>query len=238
MAKNRNYSYSDVNMIMASKIIAANFKAGLSELSTLRTNWTNEYADDLAGRIDQAIENYLGLDAKKELRKASRQLFNIMKQTIQSLAAFKIQIDDDFKDNPPEREEILKNLGFENNLKAVQRKDQEALIELLYAFKTNMTDALKREITSRGMNPDLIDNISGYAGAVKEANVTQESLKGKTRKITHEAAEVFIAIYSEIIGIYKIASKYYQNHPVKKEQFTFSKIVANLHVSGKVVLQD
>lgn len=84
------------------------------------------------------------------------------------------------------------------------------------------------------MNPSLIENIAGFADAVKEANVTQESLKGKTRKITHEAAEVFIGIYSEIIGICKIASKYYQNDPVKKEQFTFSKIVANLNATKKV----
>ena len=74
MAKNRNYSYSDVNMIMAAKIIAANFKANLPELSTLRTNWTNEYASDLAGRINHAIENYLGFDAKKELRNATLNL--------------------------------------------------------------------------------------------------------------------------------------------------------------------
>ena len=71
MAKNRNYNYSDVDMALASKTIAGSFKTNLSELSTVRTNQTPEYADDLAVKIDDVIENYLDIDAKKELRGTS-----------------------------------------------------------------------------------------------------------------------------------------------------------------------
>ena len=233
MANNRNYNFSDVNMIMAAKIIAVNFKANLSELSILRTNWTPEYADAITRKIEYAVKNYLGIDARKELRKTSGKLARVMQLAKIDLAAFKTQIDIDFSDDGTKLEEMLKRLSFTKNLRAVQRGNQEALIELLYAFKTNMTDNLKQEIIARGMTPSLIDQISGYANVVKEANVKQEFQKGRSKKITHETAEVYNAIYHEIIGICKIASKHYQNNPVKKEQFTFSKVVANLNNARK-----
>jgi hypothetical protein len=71
MGKNRNYSYKDVDMLMASKTIAESFKANLSELSATRTDWKEQYSNDLLTKIDDAIENYLGVDAKKDLRDAS-----------------------------------------------------------------------------------------------------------------------------------------------------------------------
>ncbi len=38
MAKNRNYSYKDVDILMASKTIAESFKNNFSELSATRTD--------------------------------------------------------------------------------------------------------------------------------------------------------------------------------------------------------
>jgi hypothetical protein len=233
MSKNRNYNYSDVDMALAAKTIAGNFKINLSELSTLRTNWTAEYADDLESRIDSAIENHLGIDPKKELRDATNTLTGIITPAKRDLSAFKIQVDEDFKNDASKQKEILKNLGFTKNLRAIQKGDQEALIELLYTFKTNMIDTLKQEITDKGMNPALIENLIGYADAVKTANVTQESLKETTKDISLEVANVFNAIYDEIIGICKIASNYYQYEPIKKEQFTFSKVISNMNASRK-----
>ncbi|NJK95310.1 MAG: hypothetical protein HC905_10690 [Bacteroidales bacterium] len=51
MAINRNYSCKDVNMLMASKTIAESFKTNISELSTTRTDWTEQYATDLILKI-------------------------------------------------------------------------------------------------------------------------------------------------------------------------------------------
>jgi len=65
MGKNRNYNYKDVDMLMASKTIAESFKANLSELSAARTDWTEQYANDLVSGIDNAIEKHLGIDTSK-----------------------------------------------------------------------------------------------------------------------------------------------------------------------------
>ena len=79
------------------------------------------------------------------------------------------------------------------------------------------------------MNPALIDNIKGYADGVTAANIDQEGFK----EISSKVESVFNIIYEEVIGICKIASNIYQYEPLKKEQFTFSKIAANMDTPKK-----
>ena len=64
-------------MLMASKTIAESFKTNISELSTTRTDWTEQYATDLITKIDSAIETHLGVDAKKDLCNATATLASI-----------------------------------------------------------------------------------------------------------------------------------------------------------------
>ena len=235
MAKNRNYSYKDVDMLTGSRIVAVNFKSNISELSTVRSNWTEEYATGLVLRIDQTIESHLGIDAKKDLRDATSGLSSIQVAAKRDLSFFKTQIDDDFKTQPATRDEILNTLGFSKHLQNVQKGNQEALIQLLYAFKKNITDPLRNQITDKGLSDSLIEKIIGYAVTFNDANTSQESLKLSTKEISKEVAEVFNSIYDEVIGICKKASVYYQYDAVKKEQFTFSKVIANLGFARKTV---
>ena len=71
MATTRKYNYKDVEMLLASKTIATSLNDNLADLSMARTTWTSDYSTALATKIDDAIENYLGLDKKKELRDAT-----------------------------------------------------------------------------------------------------------------------------------------------------------------------
>ena len=228
MAFNHNYKCKDVDMMVTIKTIAETFRRYNSELSPVRTDWTSEYADSLNTRIDNALRTHLGIDSKKDLRSATKIVESLQFPAKRDLSFFKIQIEDDFKKDPTKRTEILKTLGFAAFLKGVQKNDQESLIQLLYAFKTNMTPELNAEITAKGLSPALIVKITGYADTFTDANVTQESFKGSTKEITQEVIDVFNSIYDEVIGICKKASKYYQYEPLKKEQFTFSKVLSNL----------
>jgi len=233
MAKNRNYNFKDVEMLTASKTIAESFKANISELSATRTDWNIQYADGLNTRITDAIHTHLGVDAKKDLRMASSTLASLLLPAKRDISYFKTQIVDDFKKEASRRTEILKTLGFTQHIKEIQADNQESLVQFLYTFKTNMTTTLRDEIAAKGLNPVLIDTISGYADAFADANVAQELLKGTTKEITQEVADVFNAIYDEIIGICKKASSYYQYEPLKKAQFTFTKVLSNMGVSAK-----
>lgn len=223
----RKYNCSDVEMLMASKKIGESFTTNLAILAANRTDWTPEYAKDLLKRIDAGLEK-LGVDAKKDLRAATSVLDSVQSPVQKDLAFFKTSIDDDFKNDAPKRVEIMRTLGFTEHLRGVQKGNQESLIELLYTFSMNMTPILKAELTAKGMKATFIDTISGYAGTLKDANVTQETFKSSTKEITLEVRDTFEAIYTEIIGICKKASKLFNDQPVKKDQFTFSKVVKQL----------
>lgn len=233
MATPRNYNYSDVNMCVASKTIIGSFKLNITELSDVRTNWTEEYATDCEKRIDVTVNKYLGADALKGLRNSTAVLNSLMTPAKRDLSTIKGHIDEDVKDNIDKRNEILRTLGFTKNLRAVQNGDQEALIELLFAFKNNITEPLKLEITAKGLNPVLIDRIIQYAVQVNNANSTQEGLKGSSKEVTDEAIIAFNSVYKEVIGICKFAADFYQYESTKKELFTFSKVVANMNAPKK-----
>lgn len=228
MAKNRKYNYSDLNMSLAAKIIAASFKANLSELGTVRSNWIPEYADDLGLRIDGVIKNYLTIDKKKKLRDASRVLKKLMAPAKAGLASFKKQVSADNNLEKEKFDEYLIHLGFSKHLAAVQKGDQEALIALLNIFEKNMTPELKAEITSKGMKPELIDTIIGFADVVTAANLTQERSKETSKETSEKKGDVLNALYAEMRSVCIIAKDYYKSNPVKKEQFMFSKVIANM----------
>lgn len=231
MKESRNYNFKDVDMLLASKTIVETLKLNLADLSMARSTWTEDYVTQLAAKIDNAIENFLGLDKKKELRDTTASLATIQAPALRDLSFIKTQIEVDFGKNAIE---IIKALGFDKNLRSVQKGDQEALIELLYSFKKGLTDTVKTKIIEKGTNPALIDRIIAYADQMKQANVSQETLKETTKTLSEEALKAFNEIYNEVIGICKIASNFFQFDTLKKEQFTFSKVVKNMNAAKKV----
>lgn len=235
MSKNRNYNFKDVDMLLASKTIIETLKLNLADLSMARSTWTEEYTTQLSAKIDNAIENYLGLDKKKELRDTTSQLASIQTPAKRDLSFIKTQIEVDFG---KDAKEIIKTLGFNKNLRAAQRGNQEALIELLYSFKKGLTDSLKTQMLEKGANTMLIDRIISYADQLKQTNVSQETLKETTKALSEEALDAFNDIYNEVIGICKIASNFYQFDPLKKEQFTFTKIIKNMSVAKTVAIAE
>ena len=80
---------------------------------------------------------------------------------------------------------ICENLGFTKYYKAVAKKDQEAIIDLLYQFKTNLTPALKATIITEGTAETLLDAVVGYAEVLKNANITQTARNGKYELRVH-----------------------------------------------------
>jgi hypothetical protein len=231
MPRNRNYNFKDVDILLASKTIVETLKSNLSDLSIARSTWTEEYANQLATKIDEAIENYLGLDKKKELRDTTANLAAIQEPAMRDLSFIKTQIEVDFDG---EAKEIIKTLGFDKNLRAVQNRDQEALIELLYSFKKGLNNKLREDIIAKGTSPELIDRIIAYADQMKQTNISQETLKETTKALSDEALQEFNDIYDQVIGICKIASSFYQFDTLKKDQFTFTKVVDNMNAAKKV----
>lgn len=229
----RAYKTKDVDMLIAASTIVQSAIANKTFLQSKRSTWTDPFFYDLEQEINTVIQNHLGVDSAKELRQATQMIYNIQTTAIKDLAEVKIQLTEDFKDNPSYQNEILNQLGFNSYHKAAQQKDQEALINLLYQFKTNLGAALRTEIVAKGTANATLDTIIAYADALITADITQEGAKGSRKVITAEAITAFNNIYNKVISVSKISNKLCKDNPMLKEQFSFNKVSKTLNFSKK-----
>lgn len=213
---------------MASETICTSAQANLAFLVTKRANWADPFFPDLKARITLAFSEHLGIDNAQALRTATTVLKAVQIPAQKDLAEFKVQIDVDFNNDKPKRDEILNVLGFTAHLKDVQNGDQEALIELLMKFKENISTH-QADIIAKGMSATTITTITGYADTLKNANVTQETAKGTRKTITDAALTEFNAIYEIISGVCKINFNLYKDDKPRQDMFSFSKVVSNMN---------
>lgn len=215
-------------MHSAASTVIENALAHKAELIARRPGWADSFLPDMQNRNQNAFTVYLGIDNAKNQREATAAVVSIQKQAIKKLAEFKVQLIEDFRKNKARRDELLKQLGFAAHLKNTQKNDQEALIELLYQFKTNMTKTVRNEIASAGTPDELIDEITAFADALKAANVNQEFLKAARKEITAAGVAELNGIYEQVISVAKISAKLFADNPAVKEKFSFAKILKGL----------
>ena len=214
--------------MMACQTITANFKDNIVELSLVRDNWTEEYALDLETRINTAIGQYLGVDNLAAQKKATEQVNLIFNQAAKDVDFLYKQINADFENGPVRRDAILQSLGFTAYWKGTTKGSQVAMINLLQAYKQNLTDELKQEINAKGTTVALMERIATYLDQLTTANNEQEKLKSTTPELTEEANIALFNMYQEVMKMAKVAKAYYSTDPAKKRQFTFSYILRNL----------
>jgi hypothetical protein len=226
----RHYNKKDVDMLITAGTIIESAITNKEALQEERSTWADPYFEDQKARINNAMQVYLGVDSAKHMRQATIAINGLSRQAMKDLAMAKVQVEEDFKNDKPRRDEITKQLGFTSYLKAAQKRDQEALINLLFQFSQNATPQLQQEIAGKGMSQALITRIIGYATKLKDADVTQESFKGVKKTITQEAITEFNAIYDNIISICKISAKILIDKGPLKEQFSFDKVSKALNI--------
>jgi len=234
----RNYSGKDVDMLLTAATIAETALANKGFLQSKRGTWKDPFFKTLRDHIDETIRTYLGVDSAKELRKSTQLVLGIQKNAGTLLAEFKVQLVEDFKGDKPRRDELLKQLGFTDYLKDAQIGDQQALVNLLYQFKTNMDKNLQIEITKKGTDPGTITGIMDFAEDLKDKNISQEGFKSSKKEIIEEAVKAFNEIYESVISICKIGAKFFKDDKVKAGQFSFSKIKAALNSGSTAKSKD
>jgi len=228
------YNIKTVDFIITADTIINSAIANQPFLVTKRANWKPEFFQEIKTQIETATQNYLGYDNARELREATQKVYAIMKPATDLLAEVKVQIEEDFKDSSEMKKEILNTLGYTSYFATVRRADQEGIINLLYQFKTNLTDELKTKIVDKGTAPESLDKIVSYADQLKNANVAQEGAKGTRKEQTNEAVTEFNNIYDKIISIARIASKFYKNNKPLADQFSFTKVSKSINNTKKI----
>ena len=224
----RSYKVKDVDMLVTASTILESAITHKEKLQKKRSNWADPFFDEFKAEIDTCIQTYLGVDSAKALRQSTIVVAGLKKEVLVLLAEFKVQVEEDFKEEKPRRDEILKQLGFTAYLRGAQLNDQEALINLLYQFKTNIK-GLQVVIVSKGTAQELIDSIISHADKLKNADVTQESSKGTRKEITVEGITEFNRIYKNIMSIARISAKFFKEEDVVKDQFVFSKVAKTMN---------
>ena len=225
----KKYTVKTVDFLIASDTIIDSAIANQPFLETKRATWKMSFFQDIKTQINQAIQNHLGIDSAKELREASQVVYTIVTQALIALAEVKVQIEEDFKDTPSQKNEILNTLGFTTYFFNARKGDQEALINLLYQFKTNLTQTLNDTIVAKGTAQTTLDLVVSYSDELKNADVFQEGRKGTRKELTAAAINEFNTIYDKIISITRIAAKFYKTDKAKTDQFSFTKVAKNIN---------
>jgi len=224
----RTFRSKDVDMIIAAAIIMEAAIKNKDFLQSKRSSWAGDYFEQLQNRIDEVTKTCLGADNAAALRKATQAVTGIQQQATALLAEVKVQIEEDFKSDKARRDEILNQLGFKAYHKEAQKGNQEALVQLLFRFKSNLSETLAAEIEGKGTDTAALKKIAAYAEKLKRAEVTQETNKGERKKITGANIAELNEVYDKVISISIIAAKFFKDQPAIQSQFSFNKVVKKL----------
>lgn len=226
METTRTYHYPDVNMLMACETICHTLQKNIGDLSVICPKWTNDYITELHDRIDYCIDHFLGIDTDKSIRHASARLMTIREPAIRDLYYLKKQLELSFKGDKNLLKDILSFLGLNSYLDDIFDQDHQAIIQLLLSFKNGLTDPIRQLIIERGTSPLLIERILGYHEDLPfDSNIFNIQVNSNGN-LSADAIQSFNSIYKEISHICKEANCYYHFDPLKKEQFSFAKVIS------------
>jgi len=223
----RIYGASDVVMLMVLEIILENAKDNQAELLKENDNWTAAFFDAQLAKIKAAYKDILGIDPKKNLRKATDLVNDAIKTTLPLLSTFTVNLESAIIDDD-RREEILTQLGFGLYYKKAQRKNLPSFVSLLYQYKENMTLDLTTEVTfNKNVKPELIKSITDAADILKNDNIDKNALKTSTKTVTEVGVKQLNNLYTVNVKRFaKQVQNYYKKNDdnVKAEMFTYTKL--------------
>lgn len=231
MKQERKFKGKSIDMLMACSTLMEHVIENQSTLIERRPDWADPYFPDLQTRIHKAFSDIIGVSSVETLKNATRNLTSVQQNALKALGDFNIQLDVAYHDDKNRLKALRALLGMEAWYLKAMRKNQEALIQLLYTFKSNLSDEIKTELSSKGVPEALMTSIADAADPMKAANVSQEQAKGGRKEITQAGVDELNAIYRSVIGIAKIASRFFLDDPVKKELFSYAKVLRQLSKS-------
>jgi hypothetical protein len=225
----RNYPYSDALMLAGGKVVAANLRSCIKELSDIRSKWTRGYITDLDNRLDNAFSEILGLSLPNVLQFLKFDIFDSLQKVAFDLTCLKIQIEVDCQSNPDKMNGCLATLGLTMYSKRLTSLSEEELICLLEHFEMNLSAGLRAELVGNGISSLLLDRLMQQAAQLKEMKEIQASLVSFSNEdLDEQKVAMLCALYNEVKGICTIASTYFEKKQKKQELFTFQVVIERL----------
>ncbi len=227
-ATKQSYHSSHVAMLLIGGIILKNALEVIAFLQENDTSITPKLIADLIKEIDNNLEKFLGTDKAQEMRVATIVLQELQAEAMPALQFMKERIEVKYREDASRRNEILIELGYKTFDADVKNKDQEALVQLLFRYQKNMTQALKDELKLKGVPEAKIIAPLTFAKAVSDANTNQEFEKEQKVQMTDELQKELNNIHGKYMDIAKLATTCYKDDKVKQRQFSFNHLHKNL----------
>ncbi len=228
----RAYKGKDVDMLTACAAMIEAAIAHKAEIIAKRASWKDPFLADLKTKIETITKTHLGIDSLKDQRQSTQVLLQIQQKALDDLTELHVQIKRDFRKDKIVLNEMLTSLGFGQYYTAAKKKSQADLVYLLYAYKKNLTTQWETDIAAKGVDPALLAGIKGYADALHNANVTQETMKSSGSEISQEAVIDFNEIYAEVMDVANIAQMVFKAKPAIKSKFVYTKTLKALTSMG------
>ena len=98
--------------ILTCRKIAQSFSENIYELSSVRRNWSPDYAKNLKGRIDAIMNHYFTHESLSDHLEMHGQFYELMIAALKDVSVFRAQLKVDFKTDKAFLNETFDTLGY------------------------------------------------------------------------------------------------------------------------------
>lgn len=213
--------------ILTCRKIAQSFSENIYELSSIRRNWSPDYAANLKQRIDRIMNQYFTQESLTDHLEKHGHFYELMVAAVKDVSVFRAELKVDFRHDKDFLNETLENLGYVDYYSEAKNGDHFSLYKMMSTFKRNMTPELQQVILARGIDKNLINRLITYKERLKELKNCFDISHGRDQ-LGAELQQEINTIYSEVKDICRIATAYYEFDPVQCDRFRFYHVMINL----------
>lgn len=229
METKKNCSLANAT-ILASQKIAQSFSENIFELAHIRTDWTPEYARQLRERIKSAKATYLPNEIYCRNVAKQHYIHELMTSSLINISILRELIKVEFRNDPRFQKQVFEELGYNDLYSEAKNGDYRSLFFLTKLFHENMTPDIREKLISKTIPIALIDRVTAYHHEMKDYVACFDLING-SMKLSEEGKKVIGDIFSEIKDICRVVSTYYMLNSVKRDQFSFFRVMHNLNHS-------
>lgn len=217
--------------VLTCRKIAQSFSENIYELSSVRRNWSPEYAGNLKDRINRMMNQYFTQESLEDHLEKHSQFYDLMIAALRDISVFRAQMKVDFKHDKDFLNQTFENLGYVDYFSEAKNGDHFSLYKMMSTFRRNMTPELHQVILARGIDEHLLDRLMSYKHELAELKNCFDISHGEDQ-LSAELKHEINSIYSEVKDICRIANAYYEFDPAQRDRFNFYKVMIKLKKSS------
>jgi len=217
--------------ILTCRKIAQSFSENIYELSSIRHNWSPEYANNLKERIEGIISQYFTHESLVDHLEKNGQFYDLMIAALKDISVFRAEMKVDFHHDKTFINQTFDNLGYVDYYSDAKNGDHFSLYKMMATFRRNMTPELQQIVLARGVEQSLLDRLLSYKEKLAELKNCFDISYGKDQ-LSADLKREINAIYSEVKDICRIANAYYEFDPIMRDKFNFYKVMIKLKKSA------